>query len=54
MLRNSQYLEGCAIAASDGVIGEVKDLYRQRIRPHGSAMAGREVLFGRNGKKGEL
>jgi sporulation protein YlmC with PRC-barrel domain len=27
MLRNSQYLEGCAIAATDGVIGEVKDLY---------------------------
>jgi SPFH domain / Band 7 family/PRC-barrel domain len=27
MLRNSQYLQGCAIAATDGVIGEVTDLY---------------------------
>jgi hypothetical protein len=27
MPRNSEDLDGCAIAATDGVIGEVKDLY---------------------------
>ena len=27
MLRNSKNLEGCAIGATDGAIGEVKDLY---------------------------
>jgi len=27
MLRNSKDLEGCAIGATDGTIGEVKDLY---------------------------
>lgn len=26
MLRNSKNLEGCAIGATDGAIGEVKDL----------------------------
>jgi hypothetical protein len=27
MLRNSKDLEGCSIGATDGTIGEVKDLY---------------------------
>lgn len=27
MLRNSNYLEGCSIGATDGTIGEVKDLF---------------------------
>ncbi len=27
MLRNSKNLEGCAIGATDGTIGEVQDLY---------------------------
>jgi sporulation protein YlmC with PRC-barrel domain len=53
MLRNSQYLEGCAIAATDGVIGEVKDLYfddeawviRYLVVSTGTWLSNRKVLI---------
>ena len=52
MLRNSQDLEGCSIAATDGVIGEVKDLYfddeawviRYLVVSTGTWLSNRKVL----------
>jgi hypothetical protein len=53
MLRDSQNLEGCSIGATDGAIGEVKDLYfdddawviRYLVVATGSWLAGRKVLI---------
>jgi hypothetical protein len=53
MLHNSQYLEGCAIGATDGPIGEVKDLYfddeawviRYLVVSTGSWLSHRKVLI---------
>ena len=53
MLRNSQDLEGCSIAATDGVIGEVKDLYfddeawviRYLVVSTGTWLSNRKVLI---------
>jgi sporulation protein YlmC with PRC-barrel domain len=52
MLRNSQDLEGRSIAATDGVIGEVKDLYfddeawviRYLVVSTGTWLSNRKVL----------
>jgi hypothetical protein len=53
VLRNSQYLEGCAIGATDGPIGEVKDLYfddeawviRYLVVSTGGWLSNRKVLI---------
>jgi hypothetical protein len=53
MLRNSQYLEGCTIGATDGPIGEVKDLYfddkawviRYLVVSTGAWLSNRKVLI---------
>ena len=53
MLRNSKNLEGCAIGATDGTIGEVKDLYfddeawviRYLVVGTGSWLENRKVLI---------
>jgi hypothetical protein len=53
MLRNSKDLEGCAIGATDGTIGEVKDLYfddeawviRYLVVSTGAWLANRPVLI---------
>ncbi|MFZ1098855.1 MAG: PRC-barrel domain-containing protein [Steroidobacteraceae bacterium] len=53
MLRNSQYLEGCTIGATDGPIGEVKDLYfddkawviRYLVVSTGQWLSNRKVLI---------
>ncbi len=53
MLRNSRNLEGCSIGATDGTIGEVKDLYfddeswviRYLVVATGSWLADRKVLI---------
>ncbi len=53
MLRNSEDLDGCAIAATDGVIGEVKDLYfddnawviRYLVVSTGTWLSNRSVLI---------
>jgi PRC-barrel domain len=53
MLRNSKDLEGCTIAATDGTIGEVKDLYfddaawviRYLVVSTGAWLANRKVLI---------
>ncbi len=53
MLRNSKDLEGCAIGATDGTIGEVKDLYfddeawiiRYLVVSTGTWLANRKVLI---------
>ena len=53
MLRNSRYLERCAIAATDGVIGEVTDLYfddeawviRYLVVSTGTWLSNRKVLI---------
>ncbi len=53
MLRNSRDLEGCAIGATDGAIGEVKDLYfddeawviRYLVVSTGTWLANRKVLI---------
>jgi sporulation protein YlmC with PRC-barrel domain len=53
MLRNSKDLEGCAIGATDGTIGEVKDLYfddeawviRYLVVSTGAWLANRKVLI---------
>jgi hypothetical protein len=53
MLRNSEDLNGCAIAATEGVIGEVKDLYfddeawviRYLVVSTGTWLSNRKVLI---------
>jgi hypothetical protein len=53
MLRNSQYLEGCTIGATDGPIGEVTDLYfddkawviRYLVVSTGEWLSNRKVLI---------
>ena len=53
MLRNSKNLEGCCIGATDGTIGEVKDLYfddaawviRYLVVSTGPWLAHRKVLI---------